>query len=1824
MEGLTIGRFALGLLVVGFARERSIRSFLIGVLAVAGAHGATAFANPQNAGFEDGVLDGAPIQWNVDAANANDVVVVNTEDGSEFAIYGDLGIEVAALRGDNCPDDSTSPPELQGCMLRVGTPENPGDQDNNQSDGITIVSQEFIAESDQLRLSTWIFSTEFRTRRDSISFRLVGANGDAFSISDVDGGAFEIGQGPSRQSCTTTPCTLPLDAGNNGDVLNTGWVEYVISGLTVGETYTLSYELATGGGASHPSWAYFDDANLPPTADFIYAPGNGVANSKILEGDLITLLSEAEDPNGDPMTLTWFFDTGDPCSPTFSAQPDAEGAVGLTAFPQDGSYTVWLKADDGQAAACTNRTIVVDNAPPLIQPLTVEVATNRSGRAVCNWLDPGIEDDVEVTITLPGFFQSFPSTTPNREAVPALASGQEVLDFVAADDCTGVSSCLEPGVYRGGGECAVTDDTTTTTVAFDVVVLSDTEIDAREASDTDSTLNTPLVMANSATVGRLGTANGGDPADIDVYRVCLPHTDFEPSAALATVGDCDTTRVSDIEIQQLPSKSKVVITLDSPDADYDLLAFVSAEEETPFKNAPFIGAPFIGAPFIGADFENAPFIGAAFGSLPFIGAPFIGAPFIGAPFIGAPFIGANYRVSPFIGAGADPSDPSTWVINYRNVPRTELFGVPDGSVISGVDTNYIETGSENLRDIPSQRVQFVGLSANIDGQEQLVVEVNPAKSLYLVVTATNGSATSTPYTLTNQVSVPVDPKRTFGALCDGSLPAYIPADDATSIPEVVYPSGVDDGAAGYTTYILTQRQRFQKAYGLTDEDWAVFIEELAPYLEAVDAKVVSLPSTWFDAADQSICDVAAQNVLAEDIRDYLQTQLNAAGADTVQYVQLLGSYQVIPPRYVPEETTILNESLYAPDLLTTPSPLSFAYGLGHNAIDSYYTTFDPIPYRGRFLYVEDVSISRLLETPAEILATTLGQLKDDPSDPSAKLAVLEDFAPDGGIVTDLGYDFFRDATQETAANFAGISGILSGASLNSDSLLDPLGGSWTADDFRCYILGADVPGCLETEAPEISVANFHASHNACLPARDFEDGAAADDFSGAEIVRADEVGQTLVGKLFTGIGCHSLLSVADSWVPVEIGNLDLPVSLAGDWAQQPGTKIGPQGFGSGHDEQLRGSELVATLQAEEMANGHAAGPALVRAKQRYVASLVEVSPNDEDAVINHTISGVAQAKIAGTPNPPVSATGGSSNAVRSLAVASFEGAGFAGGQLELTIFEDGVDEPFPYTPSLVRRTDHPEGWGEWWTLDGVASAITNRTLLPRYTPADFDFRLLSKTPDVNWIHGLVIRERDGFMAGRYVDRVMEDAAAPTDGDPVFPVEKHDWIKKVLEPQPCVETLGPTQLASAGVFRTRGEARQTLSIVGAQFRCRPGFAVSTDRTINGRTKSVAETRGDWRVFTGLTFQALRPLDVDFVNDFEPPEVISQQFVAPLDSTDVQATVRVRDSGSGMRGIIFLIYRPVDCADPVASADFGAECAEGRAGYIDAEEVLFDSPYPTGEVTGSSTLIDGKGKLFAVQYFDAAGNVTSKSLKGTLQRALAMNILNTFISLSNSDLRVFIEDLVNLNNVIVTTSVWQGTPDDGEEPLVTTYELNDPAIAGLFEIDQLTSTLTLFDLNLGGLTEETVTIAVTVQAVGAYGQDTATIGPCSDAIDDVVDTAEQSLQGANFVGCGFRSEGTRVFIEMEFNDLVSDEFQYRAELEGFDGSQIKLNDLTKLSGPPGSQPGFSIDGNRLVLHFDAASVGWDGQSPLTIVTETQAGVKGKQEAGFIDQMVFPGEL
>jgi hypothetical protein len=84
-------------------------------------------------------------------------------------------------------------------------------------------------------------------------------------------------------------------------------------------------------------------------------------------------------------------------------------------------------------------------------------------------------------------------------------------------------------------------------------------------------------------------------------------------------------------------------------------------------------------------------------------------------------------------------------------------------------------------------------------------------------------------------------------------------------------------------------------------------------------------------------------------------------------------------------------------------------------------------------------------------------------------------------------------------------------------------------------------------------------------------------------------------------------------------------------------------------------------------------------------------------------------------------------------------------------------------------------------------------------------------------------------------------------------------------------------------------------------------------------------------------------------------------------------------------------------------------------------------------------------------------------------------------------------------------------------------------------------------------------------------------------------------------------------------VTDVFQYRLTLQSLSG-QFKINDLTKVTKPGGVtllEPPLLGPANRVRFRFDAASLGWDGSSPITYLWETQDGVKGKKGQGFIDE-------
>ena len=92
----------------------------------------------------------------------------------------------------------------------------------------------------------------------------------------------------------------------------------------------------------------------------------------------------------------------------------------------------------------------------------------------------------------------------------------------------------------------------------------------------------------------------------------------------------------------------------------------------------------------------------------------------------------------------------------------------------------------------------------------------------------------------------------------------------------------------------------------------------------------------------------------------------------VEFVVFIGGDDIVPFRRVPDETTISSEKLYAQDSHLKPgSPLFASMYQGNNLTDDYYVDNQPISWQGREFMSQSCAVSRLVETPAEIIPTSM-------------------------------------------------------------------------------------------------------------------------------------------------------------------------------------------------------------------------------------------------------------------------------------------------------------------------------------------------------------------------------------------------------------------------------------------------------------------------------------------------------------------------------------------------------------------------------------------------------------------------------------------------------------------------------------------------------------------------------------------------------------------------------------------------------------------------------------------------------------------------------------
>lgn len=596
---------------------------------------------------------------------------------------------------------------------------------------------------------------------------------------------------------------------------------------------------------------------------------------------------------------------------------------------------------------------------------------------------------------------------------------------------------------------------------------------------------------------------------------------------------------------------------------------------------------------------------------------------------------------------------------FSNIPLSDLgYTGYDGEQIGGTDITLDELG---LGDISASGVELAGFSANrgLDNDTALARIDKVGTRLYVAVTGPNGSFSTAAYRLQIEASVTLDLEEVLGSeVCTGTP---LVTTGATSGVTTLF-----DYPGAATSLIVTQRERMRTTHNMDDAAWADFLADLVELASqpTVQADVISLPSTTYDAWDIAPCSIDAANAVANAARDEIQSRLNG-----IQNVVVAGGDNIVPHLRVPDETIISNERDYVLDSFTRPgSPLFASIIQGFNLTDDHYVDASPTDWQGRKLYLPDLPIGRLVETPDDIRATT-----------DAYVASQGLLSPQ--TARSFGYDFFSDGAGAVADNLS--------TKLSTTSLINEI---WTADDLRCQFLGQDIAGLTGCNTTDVAALNAHFTHYGAYSANGFNNDDLGD-FLGSNEVAASPLGG-LVGSVVFTMGCHAGLNVpdGDSEAPDPGLGIDPALDYPQAMAMQQAILIASTGYGLGETEGLAGTEKLLEIFSRELVDGGAtAGGALVRAKQDYILEQAAPTVYDEKSTIQTVFYGLPMYSVR-TPVAPA--------ATASLAAPA--------GDVTVNVDDGGTP-----TNIVVSRELETVADGQYYLAGGEYQATAGRPIQPK-------------------------------------------------------------------------------------------------------------------------------------------------------------------------------------------------------------------------------------------------------------------------------------------------------------------------------------------------------------------------------------------------------------------------------------------------------------------------------------------------------------------------------
>lgn len=551
--------------------------------------------------------------------------------------------------------------------------------------------------------------------------------------------------------------------------------------------------------------------------------------------------------------------------------------------------------------------------------------------------------------------------------------------------------------------------------------------------------------------------------------------------------------------------------------------------------------------------------------------------------------------------------------NLGNLADTSAVGT-DGSV-DGLGRAAAIDQIERLGEINASE-SLIDLSANSDTHdEQITTRVTAAGFYYLFVYSGDGAFDATqPYQLA--VALQGGSADTLD-LAVKPIATLVMTPDATIETLFIYNRG--RMAANYPneqSQLTSLDSLLTPGSALMDSSKGALLGLSNGTLYPRDqTHLNNLYAQW----DRNPTSVEAANLVAAQLYAIIEATISDYYPNVANLV-MVGDDTTIPFYRVPDETALGNEAEYAGQLrelgvIKEGTPLVTSLAGGFFQTDNYYADLSPTPWRGRYLYLPDLGIGRLVETPSDILAYLTAYPTGDPYTVRAN-----DTTPGkAGAAFVSGYDFVSDeaaaiADQLATYGFAPQNTLTDTLGINPTvNLLNS--NTWALDQFTTLWLSGQLPKLTSTYTGlgtryQLMSLNGHFNHYNLLPAD------LATSFPAARILTPTSTLPTQPffkpgnsASLIYTIGCQSGLSAPDSAFQPQATAYQADFAAA--VLRQGGNLIGNTGFGYGDLSQIGYSERLALLFTQAIGRdarvggsyaGASVGESLALAKQAYLAS----------------------------------------------------------------------------------------------------------------------------------------------------------------------------------------------------------------------------------------------------------------------------------------------------------------------------------------------------------------------------------------------------------------------------------------------------------------------------------------------------------------------------------------------------------------------------------------------------------------------------------------------